>query len=223
MYITAQYLYDRLIENKITEHSGRTLLQFMNVELTLNDRSAIGDLLQAWLGEWMIHQGIEFRIQENTQAFPDFLLDAKSDIEGLLEVKTFDHSRGATFDVANFDAYRRSLLTQAYRLDADYLIFGYTLNDGVLRIPSVWLKKIWEICVPSERYPLKCQVKQDVIVNIRPGTWYSTQTRYKPFDTRLDFVLALYETIKQYDEETDADAWLNAVKTNYAEHTGQTL
>lgn len=224
MYITAHDLFDILLSHDITKRTGKTVVEFMNVSLTLGGRSAMGDVLEEWLGQWMREQSINYRVKNNTQEFPDFLLDEFSDKVNLLEVKSFDYNRGANFDIANFDAYRRSLLTDAYRLDADYLIFGYTLEDGVLKIPKIWLKKIWEITVPSARYPLKCQVKQDVIVNIRPGTWDSTRTTYLPFDSRKDFVVALRETIRQYDAIIeDADVWFEMVKTNYAEHTGQDL
>lgn len=83
-------------------------------------------------------------MKENTQAFPDFLLHKSRNDIGLLEIKTFDSQKSANFDIANFDSYRRSLLSEAYRLDADYLIFAYELDsNGFLTIPKIWLRKIW--------------------------------------------------------------------------------
>ena len=49
-----------------------------------------------------------------------------------------------------------------YRLDADYLIFGYAMNaDGDITVKKVWMHKIWQIAGTSQRFPLKTQVKRD--------------------------------------------------------------
>jgi hypothetical protein len=222
MYLTAQQIYNKLHKQNITSRRGQTIMTFMDISVTIDDHSATGDLIQSWLGKWMQENDIEYRVKDNTQEFPDFLLDEQSDEQNLLEVKTFDWERSPNFDLANFDAYRRSILVNPYRLDADYLILGYTLIDGVLQIPKIWLRKIWEIAGPSGRYPLKCQVKQNIIHNIRPITWYSNQVTYHPFASRLEFVQALHDTIKAYKPD-ESGGWLEQVKTNYAEHTGQAL
>lgn len=222
MYLTAQQIYDKLIEPKITSRYGQTIMTFMDISVTIDDHSATGDLIQAWLGKWMQENDIEYRVKDNTQEFPDFLLDEQSNEQNLLEVKTFDWERSPNFDLANFDAYRRSVLNHAYRLDADYLILGYTLIDGRLQIPKVWLKKIWQLSGSSGRYPLKCQVKQGIIYNIRPVTWYSNQATYQPFGSRLEFIQAFYDTIKAY-KLGESEDWIERVKANYAEYTGQAL
>ena len=222
MYLTAQQIYDKLCDQDITSKHGQTIMTFMDISVTINSHSATGDLIETWLGQWMQENDIHYRVKGNSQEFPDFLLDEESNKQNLLEVKTFDWKRSPNFDLANFDAYRRSLLSHAYRLDADYLIIGYTLIDGVLLIPKIWLKKIWEIAGSSGRYPLKCQVKQNIIHNIRPITWYSGNVTYPSFTTRLEFVQALNDTIVLYKPD-ESEGWLEQVKTNYAEHTGQAL
>ena len=161
--LSAEQIYNLLIKNKITESKGNITFDFLNVSVNIKEKSAVGDLFQEWFAKWMEFNHIEYRISGNTQEFPDFFLDPQSDFKNLLEVKTFDYNRSANFDVANFEAYCRSITTKAYRLDADYLIFAYTLVKGNFTVKKIWHKKIWEITGSSQKYPVKCQTKQDVI------------------------------------------------------------
>ena len=64
-----------------------------------------------------------------------------------LEIKAFNSSANPAFDIANFDSYCESLRNEIYRLDADYLILAYDLDDitGIISIKNMWLKKVWEI------------------------------------------------------------------------------
>jgi len=174
----------------------------------------------------MNDNNLYYRIKDNTQEFPDFLLDENdSNTENLLEVKAFINS--PNFDVANFTAYARSLRTHAYRLDAKYLIFEYGLspeNNGAIFIKNIWLKNVWEICCSSDRSPVKLQWKQGDPVNIRPATWYSNRAKFQPFENKLEFVEALYQVIRmsRLDQNIQND-WLNTVKTNYQETTNSSL
>lgn len=186
----ANKIYNLLIQDQITKSEGSIIFDFLNISIKINEKSAIGDLFQEWFAAWMYQKQIDFRLPAHTQKFPDFLLEKESDSTGLLEVKTFNFSASANFDVANFEAYCDSLTTQAYRLDADYLIFGYELEMYKFKIKNIWLKKIWEITGNSEKYPIRCQTKRSAIYNIRPVNWYSRNAEYKPFQTRLEFVTA---------------------------------
>jgi type II restriction enzyme len=86
------------------------------------------------------------------------------------------------------------------------------------------LKKIWEITGPSKAWPVKCQVKQDIIYNIRPIIWYSLKPKFPSFSSRREFVLALNETLIQYNKTRDnSKSWLRDVEINYSLHTGDTL
>lgn len=224
MFCTAAEIYKLLIENQITDRIGEIKFDFLDISVRINEKSAVGDLFQEWFAKWLEINCIEFRIKPNTQEFPDFLLDSKSDKKNLLEIKTFDYNRSANFDVANFEAYCRALKNQAYRLDADYLIFAYSLANSQFKIEKLWLKKIWEIAGNSENYPVKLQVKQKVIYNIRPVNWYSKRSTYKAFTNRLKFVEALYETLMQYSNTKNLSRnWLTEVKNNYLSHTEQRL
>jgi hypothetical protein len=218
----ANILYTTLIESGVRNTQGRVQLELMGVSIDIADKSATGNLLQEWLGGWMSQNGIQFRVQDNTQAFPDFFL-GQNDTHALLEMKSFDYTNSPNFDVANFDTYRRSIATHAYRLDADYLIFGYELETNGLIIRDVWLKKVWEICCPAEQYPLRTQVKQGVIHNIRPYNFKLMSKGYQPFANRLDFVNAIKETVHLYKPEEDVEDWFNQVKNSYRETFNQEL
>lgn len=219
MYIDAQTLYQALINGWIINAEGVIKFSMLGVDQTIKEKSAFGDLIQEWLWWWMSENGIEYRTKENTQEFPDFLLDKTSNEKGLLEIKSFDYTASPNFDVANFEAYVRSLTTKSYRIDADYLIFWYTLINGVVTIKNIWLKKIWEICCPSEKFPLRVQCKQDMIYNIRPANWYSESANYTPFQNKKQFLDAIQGTLNQYHKtSTTHRNWLNEVLNNYKQY-----
>ena len=126
--------------------------------------------------------------------------------------------------MANFESYCNSILTNAYRLDSDYLIVAYKMNGPVIKIENIWLKKIWQIAGPSEPYPIKVQEKKKVIYNLRPINWYSEKTKFKPFDSMEEFLRALNETRYQYPKTHHDNAqWLKQVLKNYEAHTGMAL
>ena len=76
----------------------------------------------------------------------------------------------------------------------------------------MWLKKIWEIASSSERFPVKCQVKRDMIYNIRPSAYSSWDSKNHSFNNKEDFVRALYETRKTYSKTAKtAEEWYKKV------------
>ena len=213
---TPQQIYNLLKEQKLTEAVGGIKFELMDISIDVNDKSTIGYLFQEWLARWFNENDIDFRVKQNTQAFPDFLLDPNDDSKGLLEVKVFDADAGPNFDVANFQAYCRSLKTHSYRVDADYLIFSYTLHDAKLQIVDFWLKKIWEITGPSGSYEIKTQNKQGMIYNIRPIIWESDRSKFKAFGTKEKFLEALQNTLTKYPQTASESAeWLIDVNKNY--------
>ena len=123
----ATALYEQLKEKGIIGAEGSIRLELLGTDVNINGKSAMGDLLQEWLGEWMTLNGIYHRVDANSQKFPDYYLTESNELD-LLEVKTFDYVKSPNFDVAQFDAYTRDLRTKAYKLDADYIILGYSLS-----------------------------------------------------------------------------------------------
>lgn len=225
MKLTAQQLYHKLVhEYQLIGEVGNIKFTVKDLSILIKAKDTVGNLLQEWLKAWFVKSEIEFLENDNTQTFPDFLLNPDNPKTGLLEVKSFDFDRGPGFDLANFDSYCTSLLENAYRLDSDYLILAYQMNDGIISIKDVWLKKIWELACPSGTYPLKVQEKKSVIYNIRPSTWYSQRSRFKPFGSIEAFLAALNETRYRYPQTRHDNAhWLRKVLKNYEDHTGVSL
>jgi type II restriction enzyme len=219
----SQLLFDRLKKAGIVGAKGIIKLDLLKTEVKISGKSSVGNLLEEWLGQWMKANKIYCRVGHNSQEFPDFYLNAVDDAD-LLEVKTFDFTKSPNFDIANFDAYVRSLRTKAYRLDADYLIMGYTLLNGEIKINQIWLKKVWELSCPSGQYAVRTQNKQKKIINIRPYNFKSNSKGFQPFTSRLDFVLAIRKTLEKYSRSSSkADIWFTEVTQNYRKITGGSL
>jgi len=215
-------LYDLLISEKLVGAKGAAFFQLRGLSVPIESKSVFGNLIQEWLNHFMQEHGMDARILDNSQKFPDFYLHPTSDTVDLLEVKCFTDS--PNFDIANFQAYARSLLTDAYRLDANYLIFKYGMLERELVIENVWLKKVWEIACGSERSEVKMQWKQNVPVNIRPATWYSRNPTYPAFGSRRDFVLALKKIIDVSPQCGNIRRdWFGNVSDLYNQQTGNEL
>lgn len=218
----AKVLFDKLMQTGIISARGEVYFELHNIKTIVHDSSIIGNVIQEWLKSFMDMHGIHYRLKTNTQEFPDFLMDTTRNDINLLEVKCFKKS--PNFDVANFQAYARSLIENAYRLDADYLIFEYIDVHGGIIIKNIWLKKVWEISCGSERSQLKIQWKQGIPVNIRPAIWYSKSTQYKPFQSRLDFVKAIKSVLDTSSVSSGLQKdWLKKVSEKYKEQTGNDL
>jgi type II restriction enzyme len=222
MRLTSQEFYEKLITDyKIIGELGVINFTLKDLTISVETKDTVGNLLQEWIKAWLRKMDIEFVENSNTQKFPDFYLNNDNRKIELLEVKSFDWNRGPGFDLANFDSYCTSLLTDAYRLDSDYLIIAYQMKGSSISIKDVWLKKIWQLSCPSGTYPIKVQEKKSVIYNLRPSTWYSERSTFKPFANKEDFLAALNETRYQYPQTRHTNGhWLQNVLKNYMEHTG---
>ncbi|MNK42085.1 NgoBV restriction endonuclease [compost metagenome] len=225
MQLTPQELYNRLVnEYKIVGEKAFINFELKDLSITIEKRDTVGNLLQEWLKAWMMREMIEFEENTNSQVFPDFYLNKHNKKVDLLEVKTFDWDTGPGFDLANFDSYCNSLLTSSYRLDSDYLIFAYQMRGSEITIKDVWLNKIWDMACPSSTYPLKVQEKKTIIYNIRPGLWFSSKAKFKPFRSKEAFLTALNNTRYQYPPTRAANGhWMRNVLKDYQVHTGETL
>ena len=225
MKLTATELFNKLVnEYKLIGQKGRIAFTLKDITVEIETKDSVGNLIQEWLKEWMKKEDIDFEENPSSQTFPDIYLDKTDHKKGLLEIKTFDYDRGPGFDLANFDSYSNSLLTNAYRLDSDYLILAYQMSGSEITIKDVWLKKIWELAGGSSTYPLKVQEKKNVIYNIRPIIWFSQRSKFPSFQTKEAFLKALNETRYQYPKTHHENGhWLNKVMKNYSDHTGTKL
>ena len=216
MILSASQLFDKLNNDlKIIGSIGKITFNLagINVDITTND--IVGVTLQAWLKKYMEINNIYFKEPGNTQQFPDFILSNIDPDNNYLEVKAFNYNASPGFDIANFESYCTSLLTAPNRINADYLIFGYSMVGSVIRIERVWLKKIWQITCSSSDWPLKVQVKRGMIYNIRPSKWYGN-SRFPSFVSKNDFLSSIYKTLKKYEKTTNtADYWIKEINQKY--------
>lgn len=221
--ITAQELYSALGNLHLERQIGVISFNLAGVLVKIDTTDTVGITLQAWLKQYLTDNNIYFSESSNTQEFPDFFLDNNDAFKHMLEVKAFNYNATPAFDIANFESYCSSVKEKPYRLDADYLIFGYTMNDsGDITVKKVWLHKIWQIAGTSQRFPLKTQVKRDMIYNIRPNTDFKVGNK-GPFRSKDDFLLAIYKTLVIYKGKSFADGWKQTLSINYKKYYGYNL
>ena len=219
----AQSLFSKLNGSGILSASGQINFNFMGTSTCVRDRNVVGNIIQSWLEKWMSDNSIDFDKNLNTQESPDFYLNLKNKKVDLLEVKCF--YKNANFDVGNFLGYCTELEKAPHKLNADYLIFSYDMsNVGDVTIKNIWLKKVWEICGPSGSHKIKVQAKKGQIFNIRPISWYSNKTKFKPFNNELLFLRALNATLQTgTGNHLYARGWLKTVQSGYETFTGKKL
>ena len=221
--VTAQQLHSNLVNLHLDRQVGIISFNLAGVSVKIDTTDTVGITLQAWLKQYLIDNNIYFSEPANTQEFPDFFLDDNNSYAHMLEVKAFNYNATPAFDIANFESYCSSVKEKPYRLDADYLIFGYVMSDsGDITVKKVWLHKIWQIAGTSQRFPLKTQVKRDMIYNIRPNTDFKLG-RKGPFNSKDDFLLAIYKTLVVYKGKAFADDWKNTLSINYKNYYGISL
>jgi len=224
--VSASEIFEELVTDfRIKDKIGSVQIELGGITAKYDGKDAIGDLLQEWIKNWFDSQNYFYRTKSNTQEFPDFLLE-DSDDTGLLEIKTFNADAIPSFDIANFDAYCKSLLIKPERLDADYLIISYKMIDTELSIDNVWLKKVWEIAGTSTTNGVSLQIKNKKIDNIRPVQWFNDSKRIenKPFTSILDFITEISKVHDSYSQcNTYKEKWLDSVRANYFNKTGVKL
>lgn len=220
--LTSIELYNRLKKDLLGQE-GSIKISFCGLDVEIESTDTVGNSLQSWLEGYLNQHNIYYRTPDNTQEFPDFYL-GENNSDNLLEVKAFNFDNGPGFDIANFESYCSSLKTKPYRLNADYLIIGYKMSGSTIKIENIWLKKIWEISSASSSHKLKVQDKRGMIYNIRPCTWYSARTKFKPFSNKKEFVHAIHQTLSNYEHTSiNANDWYSEVKENYASYSGESL
>lgn len=137
----------------------------------------------------------------------------------MLEIKAFDTERGLAFDIANFKSYMDDLKQNPVRLDADYLVFEYAVQEEKIGIENIWIRKVWELAGHSGANPLKLQVKRGDPYNIRPVTWYSDRATYSPFENKEEFLSKIQDTADEYTDEGKYKNWKHVVKERYENNT----
>ena len=141
-----------------------------------------------------------------------------------LELKSFTEI--PNFDIGAFRSYINEIIDHPWKLHAKYLLIKYKMeeNGGLVVIEDFWLKNVWEIACTSATWPLKVQCKHGVINNIRPATWYSERSDFRPFDCLEDFLAALEQTIYKYHDTNNlADHWSERLCESYFKYYGKRL
>lgn len=221
--INSLQLYNILNSLNWSNIYGNITFNLAGTSVIINTTDTVGITLQAWLKQFFINNDIYFSEPQNTQEFPDFFLNPHQPYQHMLEVKAFNYARTPAFDIANFESYCDSVKEKVFCLDADYLIFGYLMDSlGNITIKEIWLKKIWEIAGDSERYPLKTQIKRDMIYNIRPNTYFKSGHN-GVFNSKDEFLFAIYQTLISYKGKIFADEWKNTLSINYVRYYGTNL
>lgn len=217
--LSAQELYNRLLQEHIYDLTGQIRFELGDVNIIVKQRDVVGNIIQEWLQGWLDLRRIEYSVNENTQMPPDFFLDPTNLTHNMLEVKAFYRNASPGFDIADFRMYEEEIIERPYMLDVDYLIFGYDMSDdGIVTVRDLWLKKVWEITRRMENWPLNLQVKAGVVHKIRPGVWYTANTRqqFRMFNCLEDFVSAIEETVYQNPRTHDAAAtWRTSFSNSF--------
>ena len=229
MILSAQEIYDNLSdEYHIRDVNGSIRFNLGPHEMVVTTKDVVGNIIENWVKDWMFANDIEFEPNPNTQTKPDIYIMPGDHTTGLLEIKAFDSSASVFFDIADFKGLAKELLIRPFLLDVDALIFGYKMDEesGEVVVKDMWLKKIWQLSCPSERWPIKVQYKNQIISKVRPATWYSTtgRTKYRTFDTKEDFLAAFEETLYRYqDTHAMASDWKQRFQTAYRNHYGNEI
>lgn len=212
-----QRIIQLLHAQNICNQSGIITFSFMQQNIPVVTKDIIGGVLQEWFGNWLRNNGINWNnAGVHSQSWPDFIfLNGEH-----LEFKSFDSDANPNFDLANFDAYTRSLLTHANRLDTNHLVFAYRLNGIRIEIVDFWVKKIWEMTGSSSTNFLNLQVKQGSPINIRPKNWRNP--RVETFNSRRDFINTLNQALQHFHPNKYPD-WLEDVCSDYRQKTGNEL
>ena len=227
MQLTAKQIYEKLLtEDKILEMDGQIKFFFGGIDIVVKQRDVVGNIIQEWLKGWLDKNNIEYNINKNSQMPPDFFLNRNDKTKNLLEVKAFNRNANPGFDIADFRMYAEEIIKEPYMLNADYLIFGYDMNNyGIVTVKDLWLKKVWEITRRMEKWALNLQIKQNVVHKIRPGVWYSeNKSRFAVFECLEDFISAIEETVYQNPKtHNEAANWKSKFLSSYEKYFGVKL
>ena len=226
MKTTATDIFQKLQDEGIIDSQGVIQFRFAGIDVQIEKKDVIGNIIEEWVKKWLEAHGIDF-IHNESQNPPDFYLDPDDKTKNLLEVKVFDYDASPGFDIADFKMYAKELLQKPFMLQADYLIFGYSMNGGIVTIRRIWLQKVWEITRRGRKTPLFLQVKNGTIHKIRPAKWYSDKRiEYNVFTSTEHFISAINETMHSARDQMgdiDTRTWLSDFKTAYKQQYSQTL
>ena len=213
----AEIIFEKLCNDfGLKGANGSIKFHLKDFEITVEQNNIVGNILEEWLAKWLKQNNIPHEYNHG-QSSPDFWLNPNNKNSDWLEIKSFTGS--PNFDVAAFRSFINLIIDAPWKLHSKFLLIKYKMEDGIIEIEDCWLKNLWEICGTSERWPVKVQYKNRVIVNIRPAVWYSQNPDVKTFESLEDFLAVLEQTIYSYhDTNAIAENWLDRMVKSYKKY-----
>ena len=210
----AEKIYQMLKDDfGLKSATGSVKFNLKDFYINVEQNNIIGNILEEWLSKWFVAKGIP-HVYNKRQEAPDFWLNPDNLETDWLEIKSFTGS--PNFDIAAFRSFINLIIEKPYKLHSKFLLIKYTMNKDIVTIDDFWLKSLWEISSPSEKWPIKVQYKNKVIVNIRPSIWYSNNTEYPTFKNLEHFLAALEQTIYKYHDTNSMDEnWCERLCESY--------
>lgn len=216
MATSAKEIY-RMLQNdfEFVNASGVIKFNLKDYPINVEQNNVVGNILEEWLAKWMINENNLPVKYNKKQSSPDFWINPDESDTEWMEVKSFTNS--PNFDIGNFRGYINEIIQKPYKLNSDYLLIKYRMEEGgTVVIEDFWLKKVWEISSPMGTWPIKVQYRNKMIVNMRPATWYSPDIEYPTFKSIEHFLAALEQTIYKYhDTNSLAEHWLPNLLESY--------
>lgn len=202
----------------LKDATGKITFSLKDYAITVKQNNVVGNILEEWLADWLESRHIP-HIHNHKQASPDFWLNPEDLKTDWLEIKSFTGS--PNFDLGAFRSFITLIIDEPWKLQSNYLLLKYKMEDGLVTIENIWLKKIWEISCTSASWPIRVQCKRNVINNLRPATWYSASPDYPVFQSLEHFLSALEQTIYKYhDTNYLSDKWEDRLIESYKKHFG---
>ena len=139
-----------------------------------------------------------------------------------MDIKAFNINEDPAFDVADGYGFIEDLLVDISKLNADYIIFGYLLDDkGNLIIKEIWSKKIWQLIGKSPKNHITCQIRtlkgkdhsEGRLQKFRPYNFHKPRSQKNKFNTLLEFLESL-QLLLNYNNGTKSiySDWLSKIK-----------
>ena len=234
-----------LIIQKIENHLKSDQIFPTKIDLTcsikgltfsINNRDIMGGVIQEWFYQYLDTKGIKWNSPETSQSYPDVILSDGH----YLEIKSFHYEGSLAFDIANFKSLIDNLTTNAKRLDSDYIIYAYSVeNSGETEkyfLQKYWIKKIWEmtripiITKKKTQSPfISAQVKQGTMTNLRPYRF--DKNPQEAIKGKKVFLQQLKKTIDHFSVQLikpktkfkNSNEWFDLVTKCYERQTGRVL
>lgn len=188
----------------------------VNIQKQIIRPSSVGQIIEEWLSAYMDDRNIYYRAQKSQES-PDYFLNKNSNKKDLLEVKVYGKS--AAFDLGNVRGVCNTLPDEVYKLDMDYLIIHYAMNNvtGDIVIKDIWLRKIWQVAGKEVTAPhrLSRQVKNNQVTTIRPIGMKKPNPKAQ-FSNMEEYLNALYIEYAEIEKtKKKQEEWLTKIVINY--------